>query len=122
MEHRLRQSQQAMESVSLAEKFPSLRSLTANLAFYDITGTTRHSEMKYTVNLQHAKSAFFFVCPSGVCVDGDFDLGGKVAIAVSDRCKLDIGEIRCQGWHKEAKIERVPCRMLLRYKLKLNYF
>jgi hypothetical protein len=120
-EYRLLQSQRAKDSVSLAQKFPGLDGLTVNLAYFDAEGFSKHSEMKYKVNVQHAKSVFCFVCPSGECVGGDFDLSEELAKAVGGRRKLAVGEMRCAGWHKTPKVERAPCHILLRYKLSLDY-
>lgn len=120
-EYRSLQSQRANESVSLAEKFPRLESLTVNLAYFDAEGLTKHSEMKYKVNVEHAKSVFWFVCPSAECVEGDFDLSDVLAQAVAERLKVASGEMRCQGWRRKAKLERAPCHILVRYKLTLDY-
>ena len=120
-EYRLRQSQRIKDSVSLGEKFPKLKGLTVNLAYFDSEGVTKNSQMKYKVNVQHAKSVFCFVCQSGECVGGDFDLSDALAKAVAGRRKLAIGELRCQGYRKKANLDRVPCQILLRYKLSLNY-
>lgn len=121
-EYRLRQSQRINESVSLAEKFPKLKSLTVNLAYFDADGAAKSSEMKYKVNVQQAKSVFCFVCQNGECVGGDFDLSEPLAVAVAGKRKQAVGEMRCQGWrHRGARLERVPCQILLRYKLTLNY-
>ncbi len=120
-EYQLLQSQRAANSVSLAEKFPKLKSLTVNLEHVDAETLARNSELKYTVNVQHAKSVLWFVCPSGECVGGDFDLSDEVAKAVAGRRKLATGELRCQGWHRKAKVERARCPILLRYKLILVY-
>jgi len=121
VEYRLLQSQRAKDSVSLAERFPVLESLTVNLAYFDAEDLTKNSELKYKVNVQHAKSVFCFVCPSGECVGGDFDLSKVLADAVAGHSKLASGEMRCQGWHRKAKLERAPCQILLRYKLTLDY-
>src|SRR5260370_26480820 len=120
-EYRLRQSQLVQESVSLSEKFPRLKGLTVNLAYFDSEGVTKNSEMKYKVNVTHAKSMFCFVCQSGECVGGDFDLSDALARAVGARRKLAIGEIRCQGYRKKPNLDRVPCQTLLRYNLSLHY-
>jgi hypothetical protein len=120
-EHRLRQSQRANDSVSLAERFPRLGSLTVNLAYFDAESLNKNSELKYKVNVEHAKSVFCFACPSGECVGGDFDLSEVLAKAVAGHRKVASGEMRCQGWHKRAKIERAPCQVLLRYSLILDY-
>ena len=120
-EHRLRQNQLALESVSLAEKFPRLKGLTVNLAYFDSEGVSKNSELKYKVNVNHAKSLFCVDCQSGDCVGGDFDLSEALAKAVAARSKLATGELRCQGYRKKANLDKVPCQILLRYKLSLNY-
>lgn len=120
-EHRLRQSLRAKDSVSLAEKFPQLKSLTVDLEHVDAESFARNSGLKYKVNVEHAKSAFCFVCPSGECVGGDFDLSEVLGTAVAGRRKVAAGEMRCQGWHRKGNMERAPCQILLRYKLSLQY-
>ena len=45
-EYRLRQSQRIKDSVSLGEKFPKLKGLTVNLAYFDSEGVTKNSQMK----------------------------------------------------------------------------
>lgn len=120
-EYRLRQSERVNQSVSLAEKFPNVKSLTVNLAYFDTDGLRKNGEMTYKVNLHHAKSVFSFVCRNGECVAGDFDLSGAVAEAVSGRRKIAEGQIQCQGWRTKAKQPKVPCHSLLRYKLSLAY-
>jgi hypothetical protein len=120
-EHRLRETQRVNNSVGLKEKFPELKSLVLNLAYFDANGFTKSSELKCTVHVRHAKSVLYFLCPSGECVGGDFDLSGAVACAVTWRHTIAKGEIRCQGWRTRAKEEKVPCRNLLRYRLSLGY-
>jgi hypothetical protein len=120
-EYRLRQTQLVQESVSLAEKYPHLKGLTVNLAYFDSEGVNKNSEMKYKVNVNHAKSMFCFVCQSGECVGGDFDLSDVLAKAVAGKRKLAIGELRCKGYRKKVNLDRIPCQTLLRYKLTLLY-
>lgn len=120
-EHRLRERERANNSVSLAEKFPTLKSLTVHLAYFEIDGLTKNGELRYTVNVRHARSVFCFVCPNGECVGGDFDLSHAVADAVNGRRKIAEGELQCQGWRARPRQDKVPCRNLLRYKLSLAY-
>jgi hypothetical protein len=108
-------------SVSLAEKFPNLESLTVNLLYFATDRLGKTGEVTYRVNVRHAKSAFSFVCPSGECMDGDFDLSEAVSQAVTGRRRTAEGEIRCRGFHSRGREERVPCCNLLRYKLTLGY-
>jgi hypothetical protein len=120
-EYRFREIQRVNSSVSLGEKFPKLKSLTVDLAYFDTDGLTKSGELRYKVNVNHAKSIFSFVCPNGECIEGDFDLSGAVAKAVTGRRKTAEGEIQCQGWRLKPKEEKVPCHHLLRYKLSLGY-
>src|SRR3954462_11506409 len=96
-EYRLREIQRVNESVSLAAKFPKLKSLKVDLTYFAPDGLTRTGEMRYKVNVEHAKSVFSFVCQSGECLAGDFDLSNAVAEAVAKNRKAVEGEIRCQG-------------------------
>jgi len=108
-------------SPSLAEKFPNLKSLTVDLAYYDQTGRSRSSQIKYTVNLGHARSAFQFACHNHECVGGNFDLSLILAQAVSAGQKRVEGEVRCEGWRSRTTINTVACHNLLRYKLSLEF-
>ena len=120
-EYRLREAQRINQSASLAEKFPKLKSLKVDLNYFEPDGLTRTGELRYTVNLTHAKSAFSFVCQNGECLEGDFDLSEAVAEAVFKRRKTLEGEVRCHGTHVRPKEGKQPCRNLLRYKLTLGY-
>src|SRR5436190_5910690 len=77
--YRLQQNQRISDSISLAQKFPLLKALSVDLNYFDSSGLTRHSGLKYRLNLEHAKSLFCFNCPSGECVGGDFDLTEALA-------------------------------------------
>ena len=120
-EYLLKEQQRVQESPSLVEKFQKLKSLTVDLSYYNPEGVTKNSQVKYTVNLEHAKSVFRFGCHNHECVRGDFDLSEVLAGAVAARRKAVSGEMRCQGWRNRAGIDTVPCHNLLRYKLTLKY-
>jgi len=120
-EHRLAQRQRVDEAVRLAEKFPQLKSLKVALEFVDREGMTKTTEMKYSANLEHAKSVLVFVCPISECCGGDFDLTAKLAEAVSKRRTKVAGEMHCMGSHKKASGQVAPCRSVLRYTLNLVY-
>lgn len=108
-------------SPSLAEKFPKLKTLTVDLGYYDAEGLARRSQIKYTVNLEHAKSIFRVGCNNQECVRGDFDLTSVVAETVAAKRTSVSGEVCCQGWRSRATIDTVPCHNILRYKLTLGY-
>ncbi|HLX72397.1 MAG TPA: hypothetical protein VKV04_22490 [Verrucomicrobiae bacterium] len=120
-EYRLREIQRVNQSASLAEKFPKLKSLMVELSYFEPDGLTRTSGLKYKVNVEHAKSVFSFVCQSGECLEGDFDLSDVVAGGVAKRSKIVEGEIRCEGTRVRPKEGKRPCHNLLRYKLTLGY-
>jgi len=121
LEYRRREIERANSSVSLAEKFPELKSLAVDLVYFNANGLNKSGELKYTASVQHARSVFSFVCPSGECMGGDFDLSGAVEQAVIARRINAEGEIRCGGWSAKAKELKVPCQYLVRYKLSLGY-
>lgn len=120
-EHLLREKTRMEASPSLAEKFPELKSLTVDLAYYDPAGRSRNSQIKYSVNLQHARSVFQFGCHNYECVGGNFDLSIVLARAVAARETYVDGEIRCEGWRNRAGIDSNPCHHLLRYELVLEF-
>lgn len=120
-EYLLKEQQRVLESPSLAEKFSKLKSLTVDLSYFNPEGVTKNSQVKYTVNLEHAKSVFRFGCQNHECIRGDFDLSDVLAEAVTARRKSVFGEVRCHGWRNRAGIDTVPCHNLLRYKLTLKY-
>lgn len=120
-EHRKKEAQRVRDSVSLAAKFPDLKSLTVELRFFDSAGVSKLSEVKYSVNLANARSVFCFHCPNNECVEGDFDLTKELATAVAARHKAVSGELKCQGWRSRTTINQTHCHNLLRYKLILGY-
>jgi len=120
-EYRLRENERVSNSISLAEKFPKLESLMVNLLYFDPEGLRKTGEVKYKVNVQHARSVFSFVCPVAECICGGFDLSEALARAVAARRRIVEGENRCPGFRLKAKVDKFPCRNLLRYKLTLGY-
>lgn len=120
-EFRQKEGQRILDSPSLAAKFPKLKTLKVDLAFYTPDGNTRSSQIKYVVNLDHAKSVFRFDCLNKECIRGDFDLTDVLAKAVAARRTSAIGEMRCHGWRNKDSIKSVYCRNVLRYKLSLGY-
>ena len=120
-EYRLQEGLRIKDSVSLADKFRQLKSLTVDLMYYDPEGISKTSEIKYSVNLANAKSVFCFNCPNSECVRGDFDLSEALATAITERQTNATGEMACQGWRSKTTIETLRCRNILRYKLSLAY-
>lgn len=120
-EFRRHQIQRANDSITLAQKFPALKSLKVDLTYFDSDGLTKTGELRYRVNVNCAKSVFSFTCPCGECIEGDFDLSAAVAGAVGRKEKITEGEIRCEGWRIQPKQVRKACQNLMRYKLNLGY-
>ena len=121
MEYRQQEAQRISDSVSLAERFPGLQSLSVMLACFDPRGVTKKSEFKYTVNLTNAKSVFHFLCPNTTCIGGDFDLSEELATVFAEHGTTASGEVRCQGWQSKATVGEAHCHHILRYTLSLGY-
>ena len=117
-EYRQQENQRVNDSANLAEKFHDLKSLTVDLAHFAPESLAKTSEIKYTVNLAHAKAVFRFNCTNDECVGGDFDLSAALAHAVAARHNTASGEVVCQGWRSKASM---PCNNILRYRLSLGY-
>ena len=92
-----------------------------DLAHFDPEGLARSSLVKYTVNLDHAKSVFRFFCQNNECIRGDFDLSQALADAVTAKRTSVSGEMCCQGWRNKTTIDSLRCRNILRYKFTLKY-
>jgi len=120
-DYRQAEGQRTRESVSLAEKFPNLKTLTVEFGYFSPEGLSRNSQIKYTVNPEHAKSVFRLDCPNNECVAGDFDLSEALAQAVAAHEATVTGEMCCQGWLSKTTIDRLHCHNILRYKLSLEY-
>jgi hypothetical protein len=119
-EYRRREFERISGSPTLAQKFPRLKSLRVMLEYCDPDGVTASGRMKYTVNIQHAKSVFCFNCTNGECVGGDYDLTIKLSDAILALQTNVDGEIHCPGT-RHSKKDHVPCQNLLRYNLRLAY-
>jgi hypothetical protein len=120
-EYLQQEHQRVKDSASLQERYRDLKSLTVEIAYFESEGRSRRGEMKYTVNLAHAKSLFRFSCPNNECVGGDFDLSTELANAVAARHETASGELVCQGWRSKTTIDNLPCHNILRYKLTIGF-
>jgi hypothetical protein len=120
-EYREQETVRVRDSISLADKFRGLKSLTVDLAYYNPEGVTKSSQIKYEVNLANAKSVFRFNCPNSECIRGDFDLTEELAQAVVARRASVSGEKSCKGWRSKTTIDTVHCNNILRYKLSMTY-
>ena len=120
-EHRTKEGQRVQAAPSLTDKYRKLKSLTVGLEYFDHDGAARNSQVKYTVNLDNAKSVFRFNCPNSECIRGDFDMTEELAKAVTRRQTRATGQISCQGWHDKTTINTERCHNVLRYTLSLGY-
>jgi hypothetical protein len=120
-EYREQEGQRVKDSMSLADRFRQLKSLTVELNYLDAEGLTRNSQIKYSVNLANAKSVFRFSCPNHECIRGDFDLTDRLAAAVAGKRTTVTGEMLCEGWRSKTTIDTVHCHNILRYTLTLAY-
>ena len=120
-EYREQEGQRVKDSLSLADRFRQLKSLTVELNYLDAEGLTRNSQIKYSVNLANAKSVFRFSCPNHECIRGDFDLTSQLAAAVASKRTTVTGEMLCEGWRSKTTIDTVHCHNILRYTLTLAY-
>ncbi len=120
-EYRAQEGQRVRESVTLAEAFRGLKSLTVDLEHYTPGGFTRTSRVKYEVNLANAKSVFRFQCPNSECIRGDFDLTEELAAAVAERRTTVSGEQACAGWRSKTTVDKHHCQNVLKYHFTLRY-
>lgn len=120
-DYRLQENQRVKDSASLSEKYRELKTLTVELAYSTPGSATRNSQIKYTVNPEHARSVFRFDCINNECVRGDFDLSEALSQAVAARRTSVSGEMCCQGWLSKTTIDKTHCHHVLRYKLTLSY-
>jgi len=120
-EYRRQQTARMEASPSLAEQYGGLSSLTVNLEFFEAGGTRKITEIKYTVNLTHARTVFGFHCPRDNCVGGDFDLSQTLADAIASREATATGELHCCGRQGFVAAESTCCHSVLRYELNLEY-
>ena len=120
-EFRQRESQRILESGSLAVRFPRLKSLKAELTYQPPRGVGQSAQIKYAVNLEHAKAIFRFDCPNKECIGGGFELSELLAGAVAERRKKLAGEMRCQGWRDKDSVNTIHCGNILRYGLTLGH-
>jgi hypothetical protein len=120
-EYRQQENERVRDSVTLAKKFRSLKSLKVELTHTRSQGTSAGKEIKYAVNLAHAKSVFRFDCTNDECVGGDFDLSEKLVHAVRARQATVTGEMSCQGWSSKDTINTLRCDCLLHFKLSLKF-
>jgi hypothetical protein len=120
-EYREQESQRVKDSATLASKFPQLKNLIVDLGYFNPTGTSKNSQIKFTPNLQNSKSVFRIDCPNQGCIGGDFDLTSPLANAVAGHQTTVTSEMSCQGWQNKTTIDTVRCKNILRYTLNLKY-
>ena len=120
-EYRAQQTERASAAPNLADKYRQLKALTLELSQYEPGGERRASQMKQSVNLEHASSVVRVHCGNMDCVRGDFDLSEQIAEGVAGHQVTVTGELVCQGWLSKVAIGRVRCDRMLRFKIHLQY-
>src|SRR5580698_10363574 len=120
-EYREQEGQRVKEAASLSDKFPQLKSLAVDIGFFNAAGVTKNTQIKYTPNLEKAKSVFRIDCPNNGCIGGDFDLSEQLGKAVAARHTTVTAEMSCQGWQSKTTVDTVHCHNILRYTLSLAY-
>jgi len=121
VEYRTQESQRVSRSALLREKFGQLKTMTVDYEYFSPEGNTRNRQIKYTVNLEQARSVFRLECLNHECVGGDFDLSEVLEEAVSARQATVTGERCCQGWLNKNTIDQVRCRHIIRFQLNFEY-
>ena len=120
-QYRNEEAKRVNDSPTLAEKYPKLKSLSAELHFSDSGKATVNNRIKYKMNPEGAKAVFRFSCPNSECIRGDFDLSEELADGIAHRRTEVAGEKPCPGWLSKTTIDKVHCRTILRYRLSLSY-
>lgn len=120
-EYRQEEALRVRGSITLAEKFQKLKSMTIDSTHLSADSGSKSGRINFTVNLQNAKSIFRLQCPNSECVRGDFDLTEVLTAAVAAQRKTVDGEIVCRGWRSRTTIDTVPCGNVLSYKITLAY-
>ena len=120
-DYREQEGQRVKDSASLSDTFPQLKSLAVDIGFYNAAGVTKNTQIKYTPNLEKAKSVFRIDCPNNGCIGGDFDLSDQLVKAVTARRTTVTAEMSCQGWQSKTTVDAVHCHNILRYTLNLAY-
>ena len=120
-DYRTQENQRVKESPTLSSQFPQLKSLIVHLGYFGPKGLSKNSQIKFTPNLENARSVFRIDCPNNGCIRGDFDLTEELADAVAAHCTTVTGEMYCEGWQSKTTIDTVPCHNVLRYTLNLAY-
>jgi hypothetical protein len=119
-EHRAKQALRVEESPTLAEKFPKLKTLSAEFTFTDSNRPNASSSIKYFLELD-SKSVFRLGCRNNECVGGDFDLSAVLVAAIAQKHTIADGELRCQGWRDKNSIHKHHCTSVLNYRLSFGY-
>jgi hypothetical protein len=119
--YRLRKLERAEKSASLAIMYPQLKTLTADLLYFDREIVSWGHGLRYRANLETAKSELHFSCPSALCHRGGFNLSDELSSAVGGRRKLVDGQVHCQGSRDLESGKTVPCESILHFRMILTF-
>jgi hypothetical protein len=120
-EYREQEKQRVMDAPTMADKFPQLKALTLNLAYFNPAGLSKNAQVKFMPNLANARAVFRLDCPNNGCIGGDFDLTDALAEAIAHHRTTVSAEACCEGWQSKTTIDKVRCGNILRYTMKLDY-
>ena len=120
-EYRQRERERTNASPLLLDRFSHIKALTLELSHYTADGCRKTSQLKYSVNLEAARSVFSFECSNEHCIDGGFDLSDEIRDAVAAHMDEKEGQVSCQGWKSKTTVGSLGCGHQLRYLLNLEF-
>jgi hypothetical protein len=118
---RRRAFEQTERSASLAIKYPRLKTLTVDLLYFDREIVSWGHGLRYRANLETAKSMLQFLCPSGLCHGGGFDVSEALRSAVAEHRKSVDGQVHCHGSRDQETGRTVRCESVLHFKMSLSF-
>ncbi|MCS4505625.1 hypothetical protein NYO91_16180 [Arhodomonas aquaeolei] len=104
----------------IRDLYPSLDSLFVEMTFNNPDWGGDPSP-KTELRKRDSKAFFKVQCPHYECVHGGFDLSNAVAQLVKNADKYSVGEITCQGWQDQERINKHRCLLRMKYKIVATY-
>lgn len=110
---RSERQQQKIDSGTVVQRFPKVAGIVIRMEYIQ-QGITQN--MSRTMHFSPASHAFFRVdCLSKGCVDGGFDLTGKITSMIRNRKETASGEISCKGEGPVADHSRIVYEVTITY-------
>jgi hypothetical protein len=113
--------ERAEKSPSLAITYPRLKTLTVDLLYFDREIVSWGHGLRYRANLETAKSMLHFICPSGLCHGGGFNVSEVLRAAVREHRKTVDGQVHCHGSRDQATGKTDRCESVLHFKMNLTF-